>query len=140
MPAIVTLKPGKDQSLRRLHPWVFSGAIARMQGQPQEGEVVIVHASNGEQLGVGHYAPGSIAVRMLGFGPEATEPDAAFWEGKLRNAYQLRQRLGLTNQEKKSSELVAENAPQPSGSNASTRRSRTGPVLAASGSARRSAR
>ncbi|MBC6608179.1 class I SAM-dependent rRNA methyltransferase [Hymenobacter sp. BT188] len=107
MPAIVILKPGKDQSLRRLHPWVFSGAIARMQGQPQEGEVVIVHASNGEQLGVGHYAPGSIAVRMLGFGPEATEPDAAFWEGKLRNAYQLRQRLGLTTQGNNSSQPTA---------------------------------
>ncbi|WP_317175138.1 hypothetical protein [Hymenobacter qilianensis] len=111
MPAIVTLKPGKDQSLRRLHPWVFSGAIARMQGQPQEGEVVIVQASNGEQLGMGHYAPGSIAVRMLGFGPEATEPDAAFWQGKLRNAYQLRQRLGLTTQKTNAEQPTRKKAP-----------------------------
>ncbi|SHI46722.1 SAM-dependent methyltransferase [Hymenobacter daecheongensis DSM 21074] len=96
MAAIVTLKPGKDHSLRRLHPWVFSGAIGRMQGQPQEGEIVIVQASNGEVLGMGHYAPGSIAVRMLAFGPEAAAPDAAFWEAKIRNAYQLRQNLGLT--------------------------------------------
>jgi len=96
MAAIVTLKPGKDHSLRRLHPWVFSGAIGRLQGQPQEGEIVIVQASNGEVLGMGHYAPGSIAVRMLAFGPEAVEPDAAFWEAKIRNAYALRQNLGLT--------------------------------------------
>ncbi|RYU78624.1 class I SAM-dependent rRNA methyltransferase [Hymenobacter persicinus] len=96
MTAIVTLKPGKDHSLRRFHPWVFSGAIGRMQGQPQEGEIVLVQASNGEVLGMGHYAPGSIAVRMLAFGPEAAAPDAAFWEEKIRNAYALRQNLGLT--------------------------------------------
>ncbi|TGE14478.1 class I SAM-dependent rRNA methyltransferase [Hymenobacter elongatus] len=96
MPAIVTLKSGKDHSLRRFHPWVFSGAIARLQGEVTEGEVVLVQAANGEVLGMGHYAPGSIAVRMLDFGPEAALPDAAFWEAKLRNAYQLRQNLGLT--------------------------------------------
>ncbi|MBG8556359.1 class I SAM-dependent rRNA methyltransferase [Hymenobacter guriensis] len=97
MPAAsVTLKPGKDQSLRRLHPWVFSGAIGRMQGEVVEGELVAVHAAGGELLGVGHYAPGSIAVRMLSFGPEAQWPDAAFWKEKIRNAYQLRQGLGLT--------------------------------------------
>ena len=79
MPATVTLKPGKDQSLRRRHPWVFSGAIARMQGEVVEGEVVMVQAANGEILGMGHYAPGSIAVRMLDFGPAAQLPDAGFW-------------------------------------------------------------
>ncbi len=94
--AIITLKPGKDHSLRRFHPWVFSGAIGRMQGEVVEGEVVLVQASNGELLGVGHYAPGSIAVRMLAFGTEAGLPDARFWEDKLRNAYVLRQSLGLT--------------------------------------------
>ena len=96
MPATVTLKPGKDQSLRRRHPWVFSGAIARLQGQVVEGEVVLVQAASGEVLGMGHYAPGSIAVRILDFGPAAQLPDAAFWETRLRNAYQLRQSLGLT--------------------------------------------
>ena len=55
-----------------------------------------MQAANGEVLGVGHYAPGSIAVRMLDFGPDAQLPDAAFWEDRLRNAYQLRQGLGLT--------------------------------------------
>ncbi|UYZ62271.1 class I SAM-dependent rRNA methyltransferase [Hymenobacter weizhouensis] len=96
MPASVTLKPGKDQSLRRRHPWVFSGAIARLQGEVVEGEVVTVLAAGGETLGVGHYAPGSIAVRMLDFGPAAQLPTAAFWQERLRNAYQLRQGLGLT--------------------------------------------
>ncbi|WP_345075091.1 class I SAM-dependent rRNA methyltransferase [Hymenobacter fastidiosus] len=96
MTAIVTLKPGKDHSLRRLHPWVFSGAIGRMQGEVTEGEVVLVQAANGEVLGMGHYAPGSIAVRMLAFGPDAAAPDATFWEAKIRNAYALRQSLGLT--------------------------------------------
>ncbi|RTQ48466.1 class I SAM-dependent rRNA methyltransferase [Hymenobacter gummosus] len=96
--ASVTLKPGKDQSLRRLHPWVFSGAIGRMQGEVVEGQVVAVHAHNGELLGHGHYAPGSIAVRMLSFGPEAALIDADFWVEKLRNAYQLRHSLGLTGQ------------------------------------------
>ncbi|MBC6610501.1 class I SAM-dependent rRNA methyltransferase [Hymenobacter sp. BT507] len=97
-PATITLKPGKDQSLRRRHPWVFSGAIARLQGEVVEGEAVTVLAHTGEVLGVGHYAPGSIAVRMLDFGPDAQLPEAAFWEEKLRNAYQLRQGLALTGQ------------------------------------------
>lgn len=97
-PASVTLKPGKDQSLRRLHPWVFSGAIGRMQGEVVEGEVVAVYAHNGELLGHGHYAPGSIAVRMLSFGPEAAPIDADFWVEKLGNAYRLRHSLGLTGQ------------------------------------------
>ncbi|MGI4870732.1 MAG: class I SAM-dependent rRNA methyltransferase [Janthinobacterium lividum] len=97
MPATIVLKNGKDHSLRRRHPWVFSGAIARMQGEPQEGEAVRVETQAGELLGVGHYSGGgSIAVRMLDFGPEAALPTPDFWVSKLTNAYQLRQRLGLT--------------------------------------------
>ncbi len=93
----IVLKNGKDHSLRRRHPWVFSGAIARVLGEPQEGEPVRVEAHNGELLGVGHFSGGgSIAVRMLDFGPAAELPTAAFWEDKLGNAYRLRQRLGLT--------------------------------------------
>ena len=99
MPATVVLKPGKDQSPRRRHPWVFSGAIARVQGQAAEGEAVRVEAAGGELLGTGHYSPGgSIAVRLFDFGPAAQLPSPAFWEEKLRNAYQLRQRLGLAPQ------------------------------------------
>jgi 23S rRNA (cytosine1962-C5)-methyltransferase len=95
--ATIVLKNGKDHSLRRRHPWVFSGAIARANGDIDEGDAVRVEAANGELLGVGHYSGGgSIAVRMLDFGPEASLPTARFWEKKLREAYQLRQRLGLT--------------------------------------------
>lgn len=95
--ATIVLKNGKDHSLRRRHPWVFSGAIARAKGELAEGDAVRVEAIDGELLGVGHYSGGgSIAVRMLAFGPEASLPTAGFWEKRLRDAYQLRQRLGLT--------------------------------------------
>lgn len=96
MPATIVLKNGKDHSLRRRHPWVFSGAIARALGEPQEGEAVRVETQAGELLGVGHYSgSGSIAVRMLDFGPAAELPTPDFWVKKLANAYALRQRLGL---------------------------------------------
>lgn len=96
-PATIVLKNGKDHSLRRRHPWVFSGAIARAKGELAEGDAVRVEAIDGELLGVGHYSGGgSIAVRMLDFGPEASLPTPEFWEKRLRDAYQLRQRLGLT--------------------------------------------
>jgi len=95
--ATIVLKNGKDHSLRRRHPWVFSGAIARAKGELAEGDAVRVEAIDGELLGVGHYSGGgSIAVRMLDFGPEASLPTPEFWEKRLRDAYQLRQRLGLT--------------------------------------------
>jgi len=100
MPATVVLKPGKDQSPRRRHPWVFSGAIARLKGEAAEGDAVRVEAASGELLGAGHFSPGgSIAVRLFDFGPEAQLPSPAFWEMRLRNAYQLRQRLGLASQQ-----------------------------------------
>lgn len=96
MSATVVLKPGKDQSPRRRHPWVFSGAIARVQGEAREGDAVRVEAADGELLGTGHFSPGgSIAVRLFDFGPGAQLASPAFWELRLRNAYQLRQRLGL---------------------------------------------
>ncbi|WP_375416853.1 class I SAM-dependent rRNA methyltransferase [uncultured Hymenobacter sp.] len=95
-PATIVLKNGKDHSLRRRHPWVFSGAIARLAGEAEEGDAVRVQASDGELLGVGHFSGGgSIAVRMLDFGSAAQLPDAGFWEQKLGEAYRLRQRLGL---------------------------------------------
>ena len=96
-PATIVLKNGKDHSLRRRHPWVFSGAIAHLKGEAAEGDAVRVEAADGELLGVGHFSGGgSIAVRMLDFGPAAELPTPAFWARKLREAYQLRQRLGLT--------------------------------------------
>ena len=61
---ILHLKTGKERSLQRFHPWVFSGAIERMEGDPQDGQVVRVKSQRGEVLGVGHYQKGSITVRL----------------------------------------------------------------------------
>ncbi len=77
----------------RFHPWVFSGAIAEVQGNPAEGDIVAVHASNGEFLAYGHYQIGSIAVRVLSFDDSALRPD--FWEVKLGAALQVRVACGL---------------------------------------------
>ena len=97
----VYLKPHKEESLLRFHPWVFSGAIRSIQldadyphAQPQEGEVVQVLDSKGQILGVGHYQIGSIAVRILAFG--VGELPADFWQERIRAAYQVRCALGLT--------------------------------------------
>ena len=89
----IILKPGREESLRRYHPWVFSGAIARVEGRPEEGCTVEVFSADGTFLGVGHYQVGSIAVRILSFSP--VEINAAFWEGRLQEAYALRRTLGL---------------------------------------------
>ena len=66
-PCKVYLKPKKEESLLRFHPWVFSGAIQSITGKPEEGELVEVFGSNGQFLAVGHYQIGSIAVRVLSF-------------------------------------------------------------------------
>jgi len=91
----VILKPGKDQSLRRFHPWVFSGAIKQITGSVNEGDVVEVTAVDGEFLGFGHYQIGSIAVRILSFKPGA--PDLNFWCEKLGAAWQMRKAIGLAD-------------------------------------------
>lgn len=89
----ITLKSGKDQSLRRFHPWVFSGAIKKIYGQPADGEVVDVYDNKDEFLGRGHYQDGSIAIRILSFEQEPI--DEQFWHKKLLGAYTLRKNLGL---------------------------------------------
>ena len=66
----VYLKPKKEESLLRFHPWVFSGAIARVEGNPEEGEVVEVYTSDKQYIATGHYQIGSIAVRVLSFKKE----------------------------------------------------------------------
>ncbi len=91
----IVLKSGKDQSVRRFHPWVFSGAIKKMYGTASEGDLVEVYDNKDELLGIGHYSPGSIAVRILTFDSE--EVDADFWRNRFHNAYALRQSLGLVN-------------------------------------------
>ncbi|MDR2918481.1 MAG: class I SAM-dependent rRNA methyltransferase [Tannerella sp.] len=89
----IFLKPKKEESILRLHPWVFSGAIASIKGKPAEGDLVEVFAADNTFLGIGHYQIGSIAVRILSFQPESI--DHAFWTGRIRMAYELRRVLDL---------------------------------------------
>ncbi|WP_299231594.1 class I SAM-dependent rRNA methyltransferase [uncultured Bacteroides sp.] len=94
----VYLKPKKEESLLRFHPWVFSGAIARVEGNPEEGEVVEVYTSDKQYIAAGHYQIGSIAVRVLTFKKE--EINHEFWVRRLTVARNLRQALRLINTEK----------------------------------------
>jgi 23S rRNA (cytosine1962-C5)-methyltransferase len=96
-PAGIYLKPKKEESLLRFHPWVFSGAIASVVGEPEEGDLVEVYGSDHRFLGVGHYQAGSIAVRILSFEPVAV--DMLFWTGRIRSACALRRTLGLAGTE-----------------------------------------
>lgn len=89
----VYLKPGKEESLKRFHPWVFSGAIARVEGEPEEGEIVDVYTSKKEFIACGHFQIGSIAVRVLSFVQETI--DHEFWVRKLAVAKDLRVALEL---------------------------------------------
>ena len=91
----IVLKPKKEQSLLRRHPWVFSGAIGRIDGQPKNGDVVEVMTSMGATLGFGHWAEGSIAVRLFSFEKEHRSDE--WWKMKLVKAYALRQSIGLTD-------------------------------------------
>ncbi len=85
----VFLRPGKDEPVRRFHPWVFSGAIARVEGDPADGDIAEVYDRRGELLGIGHFHHGSIAVRMLSFEPADVEAEG-FWVGRLENALKVR--------------------------------------------------
>ena len=89
----VILKKGREESLRRFHPWVFSGAVAQIIGEPAEGDIVAVYASDGSFLATGHYQIGSIAVRVLSFDSDVLSPD--FWETMLSRALRERVALGL---------------------------------------------
>ena len=84
----VILKKGKDQSLQRFHPWVFSGAVAKIEGDPQNGDIVKVHSYDGTLLGKGHFQRGSIMVRMLVWDDSAI--DASFWQNRIQAAYTQR--------------------------------------------------
>ncbi len=107
----VHLKPHKEESLLRFHPWVFSGAIRSIQldadyphAEPQEGEIVQVVDYKGSILGVGHYQIGSIAVRMLAFGVSELPKD--FWRTRIAEAYAMRLRLGLVSKNNNSYRLI----------------------------------
>ena len=90
----VILYPGKDNSLKRFHPWVFSGAIRNILGHPVDGCLVNVYSSKDEFLGTGHFQDGSITVRILSF--KQVTIDDAFWYGALEKAYEMRKRLHIS--------------------------------------------
>ncbi len=100
----ILLKKGKEESLQRFHPWVFSGAIAQMDNSIEEGDLVTVFAHNGTLIGNGHYQIGSIAVRMLTF--DDTAINEAFFEQRLVDALRVRQALGLMRDDNNSFRLV----------------------------------
>ena len=89
----VFLKHGRDESLRRFHPWVFSGAVAQVQGSPAEGDIVGVYSAEGQFLASGHWQIGSIAVRILSFDADPTAPD--FWVNSIARALEARIAVGL---------------------------------------------
>lgn len=93
--ASVILKKGKEESMERFHPWVFSGAIERIEGPLEEGDLVTVKKSDGKVIGYGHCAIGSIAVRIFSFGEAVPGDD--FWKQRIAHAYLLREKLGLTD-------------------------------------------
>lgn len=100
----VTLKRGKEESLQRFHPWVFSGAIAAADNSIEEGDLVTVYSHDGTLIGNGHSQIGSIAVRMLTF--DDTAIDDALYEQRIRDAYQMRQALGLEREDNNAYRLV----------------------------------
>lgn len=107
----IILKPHKDESARRFHPWIFSGAIAKIQldkdypfPAPQEGELVVVQSHGGDILGVGHYQIGSIAVRILEFGVSTLPPH--FWRDRIASAYQMRESVGLVRPDNNTYRLI----------------------------------
>ena len=107
----IYLKLHKEESLKRFHPWVFSGAIARVvldashkASAPEEGELVCVRSAADEALGVGHWQVGSIAVRILAFGAEALPAD--FWQERIHAAFQMRESVGLIRPDNDTFRLV----------------------------------
>lgn len=91
----IILKNGKDKSVYRYHPWIFSGAIDKIEGTVQEGDLVKVYNAEKKFLAIGHYQIGSIAIRILSFKEE--EINYTFWARRLQKAYRMRYALGLCN-------------------------------------------
>jgi 23S rRNA (cytosine1962-C5)-methyltransferase len=89
----IILKSGKENSLKRLHPWVFSGAIKEIKGIAKEGDLVEVYSTSGEFLALGHYQIGSIAVRVISF--QKIDINKDFWYSAIKSAYNYRQSIGL---------------------------------------------
>ena len=100
----VFLKRGKDESLRRFHPWIFSGAIHHINGDPEEGETVMVFTSEDEYIATGHYQIGSIMVRVLSFENETINQQ--FYEKKLAIALDVRRSIGVIGGDNNTYRLV----------------------------------
>ena len=89
----IVLRSGKDQSLKRYHPWVFSGAIKKIYGEHAEGDIVKVYSNQDEFLGTGHFQDGSISIRILSFKDEEIGED--FYITRIKDALAARVELGL---------------------------------------------
>ncbi len=100
----IFLKRGKEESLKRFHPWIFSGAIQHMNEEPEEGEVVEVFTSENEYIATGHFQIGSIMVRVLSFNREAI--DQSFYERRLAIALDVRRSIGVIDGENNTYRLV----------------------------------
>lgn len=100
----IFLKPRKEESLKRFHPWVFSGAIHHMSEEPEEGEIVSVYTHKNEYIATGHFQIGSIMVRVLSFEKEAIDQD--FYERKLTIALDVRRRIGIIGNNNNTYRLV----------------------------------
>ena len=100
----IILKPGKEESILRHHPWIFSGAIAKIDPAIKEGELVEVFSSKGEKVASGHYQIGSIAVRILEFGHDRLPED--FYNQRLLSAFELRKALNLISEHNNCYRLV----------------------------------
>lgn len=100
----IKLKPKKEESLKRFHPWIFSGAIQQKDNDLTEGEVVNIYTANGDFIAVGHYQIGSIEVRVLSFDEEEINLD--FWKKRLSSALELRKSIGLLSAGNNSFRLV----------------------------------
>ncbi len=100
----IKLKPKKEESLKRFHPWIFSGAVQEKDNDLEEGQIVAVYTSNDDFIAIGHYQIGSIEVRVLTF--EEEEINVLFWEKRLQSAFDMRKAIGLVSQENNSYRLV----------------------------------
>ena len=93
----IYLRRGKDESLKRFHPWVFSGAIDRADEKLEEGDIVKVVDANSQFIALGHYQIGSIAVRVLSF--EERDIDDSFWLERLQAALDVRRSIGVAGRQ-----------------------------------------
>ena len=93
MSKYIILRKGKEESLKRFHPWIFSGAVHHIEGEPAEGDLVEVLNSEGRFIAIGHWQIGSIAVRILTF--QRQKIDIEFWKKRLASALDVRKSIGV---------------------------------------------